>query len=580
MKQTPLIIAFCLFCCAAWAQNLNVYYANLHSHTDYSDAVHQWFPLLYKESKSPLTAFQHALWPGGLHVLAVTDHAEQLSPYALDNQPAAEVLGITLWLRHQHPNEWGETLNQALSATVPGSFVALRGFEWTGHMTDAAGHINVIGSTDYTGAYGFLPQYQNLLTPSLSALYLWLQEHPQAVDGGTVVCQFNHPNSYSHIAPPFADFRRAPEADQFFTLFEIGSGYKFQVPLLPYRLDYSTPAQNEPWYIRALDNGWHLAPTINEDNHTGLYGNQTSRRTGIWASALNTSEILGALRLRKVFATEDSGLSCLFWAEIGGEKKERYLMGYVGVPAAPEITLKATVTSASKTDISSAEVITVGGKKAWQADQSSLPKPETKTAEWTVRIPYAQVLPEVEVRPVGRLTVLVDASKTWAQGPSRETYYFLKVQQRDGDLLYSAPIWVQSAASWRPKRFSFSFGDGSPDYTESADSAPDGAFDGRVLHTYAHTGRFQGSVSIEGYYGETANAQWQLDIENNPVGDVNRDGKVTVSDAVAVLRCALGLITLSAEETAAADLYPPTGPDGRITIADAVLVLKAAVALW
>ncbi len=124
------------------------------------------------------------------------------------------------------------------------------------------------------------------------------------------------------------------------------------------------------------------------------------------------------------------------------------------------------------------------------------------------------------------------------------------------------------------------FGDGSPDYTESADSAPDGAFDGRVLHTYAHTGRFQGSVSIEGYYGETANAQWQLDIENNPVGDVNRDGKVTVSDAVAVLRCALGLITLSAEETAAADLYPPTGPDGRITIADAVLVLKAAVALW
>ncbi|MGC8833944.1 MAG: DUF3604 domain-containing protein, partial [Armatimonadota bacterium] len=356
--RTFLTLIFSSLCCAAWAQNLNVYHANLHSHTDYSDAVHQWFPLLYKESKSPLTAFQHALWPGGLHVLAVTDHAEQLSPYALDNQPAAEVFGITLRLRHQNPNEWGETLNQALSATTPGSFVALRGFEWTGHMTDAAGHINVIGSIDYTGAYGFLPQYQSLLTPSLSALYLWLQEHPQAVDGGTVVCQFNHPNSYSHIMPPFSNFQYAPEVDQFFTLIEIGSGYKFQPLLVPYRLDYSTPAQNEPWYIRALDNGWHLAPTINEDNHTGLYGNQTEHRTGVWAPALNTSEILSALRARRVFATEDSSLSCLFWAEIGAKEKERYLMGHVGVPAVPELTLKAAVAAASKVDIGSAEIIT------------------------------------------------------------------------------------------------------------------------------------------------------------------------------------------------------------------------------
>lgn len=96
--------------------------------------------------------------------------------------------------------------------------------------------------------------------------------------------------------------------------------------------------------------------------------------------------------------------------------------------------------------------------------------------------------------------------------------------------------------------------------------------------------------SDEGYEGFDFGGVWFIDPEtyypyaqiigmpDGPAlpessGDINGDGIATVSDAVAALRAAMGIMALSPEEILRGD----TDLDGRITVADAVAALRAAM---
>lgn len=61
--------------------------------------------------------------------------------------------------------------------------------------------------------------------------------------------------------------------------------------------------------------------------------------------------------------------------------------------------------------------------------------------------------------------------------------------------------------------------------------------------------------------------------QSNLKGDINADGKVTASDALTILRAAVGERTLTSEEFLIADV---TG-DGKVTASDALMVLRYAV---
>lgn len=56
-------------------------------------------------------------------------------------------------------------------------------------------------------------------------------------------------------------------------------------------------------------------------------------------------------------------------------------------------------------------------------------------------------------------------------------------------------------------------------------------------------------------------------------GDVNGDGKVNSSDALAVLRSSTGIITLSSAQKTAADV----NGDGKVNSSDALMILNYAV---
>jgi len=207
----------------------NLYYADLHSHTGYTDGI-----------GTPERAFTYARDTARIDILAVTDHAEGLTPA-----------------------EWEDCQEQAEAATTPGVFLGLRGFEWT--PNNAYGHCNVINSTDYISAFAddSIPE----------SLYAFVAREPEAI------AQMNHIATYN-----LRKFAYSASADSSFCLCEgQSSGYKnIYVP---------------------LDSGWHVGPSSNGDEHDGRWG-AGRMLTGVWTDTLTKESVLDALRKRRTFGTQ------------------------------------------------------------------------------------------------------------------------------------------------------------------------------------------------------------------------------------------------------------------------------------
>jgi hypothetical protein len=214
---------------AGWAQSYNLYYGNLHSHTSYSDG-----------QGTPRWAFAYARDTAHIQVLAVTDHSSMLNS-----------------------QRWYDTRDQADSATRPGSFVGICGFEWT-HAD--FGHINVLFTSRYV---------TQTAKNTLPKLYAWLDSQPE------VIGQFNHPGSGD-----FDNFAYSLRGDSSMELCEM-----------------KTVTQSGRFYL-ALDSGWHLGASANQDNHQADWGMERDQ-TGIWADSLTRNSILQALRAHRTFATMD-----------------------------------------------------------------------------------------------------------------------------------------------------------------------------------------------------------------------------------------------------------------------------------
>jgi DNA/RNA endonuclease YhcR with UshA esterase domain len=244
------------------------YFGCLHSHSTYSDG-----------SGPPRYAYAVGR-ANKLHFLALTDHG-----YYLNDA------------------QWADILAQAEAATVDGTFVGLRGFEWTGREE---GHITVLETGGYVSRDD--PGYD-----TLDEFYTWLTSQPEAI------AQFNHPFPDSD----FNDFAYHPAADAAIVLQEVGNGSRNQ---------YFT---FEGEYLRSLYAGWHVGATNNGDTETPDWGADTPHRTGVVARALTKDDVLEALRARRTFATEDRNLALALRA---GES----WMGST-IPKAPAITFSVDV---------------------------------------------------------------------------------------------------------------------------------------------------------------------------------------------------------------------------------------------
>lgn len=328
----------------------NVYFGQLHAHTNLSDGT-----------GSVEEAFDYASKVENLDFFAVTDHSD-----SFDNADAGAIGADGRSISAG----WAAGKQAAASVTNE-DFVGLFGFEMTWPEDKKLGHI----STFNTPGWQTRDQedFENVPT-ALEHYYKALTTVPGSVS------QFNHPDIIH------GDFERfdhySPEYDEAISLLEIAG---------------EDGTVDCAYYDLALDKGWHVAPTNNQNNHNGQWGDASRARTVILAETLTEEALYAAMKDRRVYATQDSDLTVYY-------------------------TLNGAVMG------------------------SILPK--SKEAEITVFLsdPTDEAIGNVEVVADGR-TVLTEQVGTPAQMlelsvPGGYSYYYLRVTQPDGDVAVTAPVWM------------------------------------------------------------------------------------------------------------------------------------------
>lgn len=215
------------------ANPLKVYFADLHSHTAYSDGT-----LL------PTDAHKYARDVAKLDVFCNTDHLESIDD-----------------------NEWLDSRDVAFKSNENGSFVSFPGLEWTKKW----GHLNI-----------FDPKTRHW--PNDPA------EFYKVAAAAGVVTKFNHPGdgSTKHDGLKYSEI-----GDKTVQLMEVRQ------------------VTEEKAFIRALNNGWHIAPEGSDDTHSPNWGN-CGRWTGILAPGLSKRNILDALAKRHCYSALDRNCELTF----------------------------------------------------------------------------------------------------------------------------------------------------------------------------------------------------------------------------------------------------------------------------
>ncbi len=335
----------------------SLYFGQLHAHTNYSDGA-----------GSCEDAYQHATGVDNLDFLAVTDHSN-----SFDNANDASILDGSV------SSEWNEG-NELADKYTTKDFVSIFGYEMT--WSNGLGHMNTFNTN------GFQSRTQTEYATYSTALqnyYATLKKVPDSIS------QFNHPGT---TFGDFSDFSYYDEElDTLITMIEVGNG-EGAIGSSGYFPSYQ-------YYQRALDKGWHVAPTNNQDNHKGLWGDANTARSVVMVDSLTRDNIYDALRNYRMYATEDNDLSIYYTLD-------DYEMGSILTEGqtGDKVTLKAELKDPTDAKIGKVQVITNGGL----------------------------VLAETQVDS-NEDTVTFEVDNNYS-------YYYLKVTEADGDIAVTAPVWV------------------------------------------------------------------------------------------------------------------------------------------
>ena len=341
-----------------------LYFGQLHSHTNISDGA-----------GTVEEAFTHASNVDNLDFLAVTDHSN-----SFDNESDASVdLGADL-LSSETSSEWVQGHKAAKDATKD-DFVGLYGFEMT--WSDGFGHINTFNTpgvesrsnSEFGNKSGSTEGYQNY--------------YDKLVAVEDSLSQFNHPGTTFGDFQDFAFYD--PQVDQRITLIEVGNG-EGAIGSSGYFPSYE-------YYTRALDKGWHVAPTNNQDNHKGNWGDSNTARSVVLASGLTEEGIYDAIRNYRVYATEDNDLSILY--SLNGNA-----MGSI-LNKQDTVEITAKISDPTDSGDMKVEVIVNGGL-----------------------VLDSQTLTD------GKDTV------TFTFDSNDYSYYYLRVTQADQNIAVTAPVWT------------------------------------------------------------------------------------------------------------------------------------------
>ena len=354
------------------------YFGQLHSHTQYSDGAGTLTDALRYVENLPASA--------NVQFVAFTDHSNYFDSSSSPNVEAA--LYDTSLVKDSDASHSWKTYKDTIAKfneDNAGSMVAIGGFEMT--WSGGPGHINTFNTP------GIVSRNNKTLNnktddAGMKAYYALLSQ----AEGASSISQFNHPGT---TFGNFKDFNYwDPVIDSRMYMVEVGNG-EGAIGAGGYYPSYEQ-------YIMALDKGWHLAPTNNQDNHKGKWGNANDARDVILTDDFSEQGIYEAIRALRMYATEDKNLELTY--TVNG-----LMMGSSITEVPDKLNIEVTVNDPDASDsIAKVEVVANSGKVAYTWDNAA------------------------QLRS-GKLSATLDPSYS---------YYFIRVTQKDGDLAVTSPVWV------------------------------------------------------------------------------------------------------------------------------------------
>lgn len=339
-------------------ENYSIYFGQIHSHTKYSDGAGTCDEAFKYASSSAKN----------VDFLAVTDHSN-----SFDNDTSCSITDGSA------SSEWVEG-NQLADQYTNSKFIGLFGYEMT--WSNGLGHINTFNTN------GFQSRNQTAYKTYATALQNYYNALKTVPDS---ISQFNHPGT---TFGDFEDFGHYDaDIDQLINMIEVGNG-EGAIGSSGYFPSYE-------YYTRALDRGWHVAPTNNQDNHKGVWGDANTGRTVVLVDTFDRDAIYDAMRNCRIYATEDNDFEITY-------KLNDYIMGTTLEKDDVDENVTLTVDMYDPTDsaIGKVEVIVNGGLSI----DSQTFTTNKATATFVV--------------------------------PSSYSYYYIRITQADGDIAVTAPVWV------------------------------------------------------------------------------------------------------------------------------------------
>lgn len=259
-------------------------------------------------------------------------------------------------------------------------FLPIYGFEmtWSGQY----GHLNTFNSNGFVSRNN--PTLSARNGAGLKAYYDLLKNQENTFS------QFNHPGPTFGTFEDFAHYDKL--VDDKINLIEVGNGEG------PVRGSGYFPSYQ--YYSQALDKGWHVAPSNGQDNHKGKWGDANTTRTVVLADSLTLPSLMDAIDKLMVYSTEDNNFEVFYTAN---EKP----MGTIFEEELEELDITVEFNDPDATDIIGKVSIIVNGGIVVHEEQIN-----TNTATMEVTI------------------------------PNDYSYYYVMVEQGDGDIAVTAPVWT------------------------------------------------------------------------------------------------------------------------------------------
>lgn len=361
--------------------SFKAYFGQLHGHTaQYSDGS--------GTLADGLNYLKNIPSADNVDFVSFTDHSNYFDTTAAANP--ADALNDTTLMTAASLEKWNTYVSDmtAFNASNAGSKLAFPGFEMT--WSGGPGHINTFNSK------GLVSRNNTALNNKAgdAGLKAYYEALIKNTDPLANLSQFNHPGS---TFGTFADFAYwTPAYDNKMVSVEVGNG-EGAIGSGGYFPSYTE-------YTKALDKGWHVAPTNNQDNHKGMWGNANTARTVIITDDFSQNGLLTGLKNMSVYATEDKNLNINYTVN-------DLVMGSI-IATVPTEPLKFVVNvddPDSNDSIASVEIVTNGGKVAAKKTFQG------NSLAWNFELPAIQ------------------------------GYYYVRVTQADKNIAVTAPVWVGQA---------------------------------------------------------------------------------------------------------------------------------------